>query len=45
MHSVDRAIELGAENITVHTLALKRSSTLVTEDEKDTVTEKNIEKI
>ena len=45
MHSVDRAIELGAENITVHTLALKRSSTLVTEDEKDTVTEKNIEKM
>lgn len=43
--SVDRAIELDAENITVHTLALKRSSTLVTEDEKDTVTEKNIEKM
>ncbi len=41
--SVDRAIELGAENITVHTLALKRSSTLVTENEKDSVTEKNIE--
>lgn len=41
--SVNRAIELGAENITVHTLALKRSSTLVTENEKDTVTEKNIE--
>lgn len=42
-NSVDRAIELGAENITVHTLALKRSSTLVTENEKDSVTEKNIE--
>lgn len=41
--SVDRAIELGADNITVHTLALKRSSTLVTENEKDSVTEKNIE--
>ncbi len=41
--SVDRAIELGAENITVHTLALKRSSTLVTEDETDTVTKKNVE--
>ncbi len=41
--SVNRAIELGAENITVHTLALKRSSTLVTENEKGSVTEKNIE--
>lgn len=29
--SVDRAIELGAENITVHTLAMKRSSEIVTE--------------
>ncbi len=44
-NSVDRAIGLGADNITVHTLALKRSSTLVTEDEKDSVTEKNIEKM
>ena len=43
--SVDRAVELGAENITVHTLALKRSSTLVTENETDSVTEKNIEKM
>lgn len=41
-HSVDRAIELGADNITVHTLALKRSSTIVTEDEKDSVTEAHI---
>ena len=44
-NSVNRAIELGAENITVHTLALKRSSTLVTENEKASVTEKNIEKM
>lgn len=44
-HSVDRAIELGAENITVHTLALKRSSSLVTENDTDSVTEKNIEKM
>ena len=44
-YSVNRAIELGADNITVHTLALKRSSTLVTEDEKDSVTEKNVEKM
>lgn len=29
-HSVDKAIELNAENITLHTLALKRSSTIVT---------------
>ncbi len=42
-NSVDRAIALGAENITVHTLCLKRSSTLVTEDETDSVTKDNIE--
>lgn len=42
-YSIDRAIELGAENITVHTLALKRSSTLVTENERDSVTERDIE--
>lgn len=41
--SVDRAVELGAENITVHTLALKRSSELVTEDETDSVNKKNVE--
>lgn len=41
--SVNKAISLGADNITVHTLALKRSSTLVTEDETDSVTSKNIE--
>ena len=35
--SVDRAINLGADNITVHTLALKRSSTIVTENESDSV--------
>lgn len=29
-HSVDRAIELNPENITLHTLALKRSSRIVT---------------
>ncbi len=44
-NSVDRAIELGAENITVHTLALKRSSTLVTEDETDSVTQKYVEEM
>ncbi len=44
-NSVDSAIKSGAENITVHTLCLKRSSTLVTEDETDTVTEKNVEKM
>lgn len=35
--SVDKAISLGAENITVHTLALKRAATLVTEGLTDTV--------
>ena len=35
--SVDRAIHLGADNITVHTLALKRSSAIVTENESDSV--------
>lgn len=35
--SVDKAVELGADNITVHTLALKRSSSIVTENASDTV--------
>lgn len=35
--SLDKAIELSPENITVHTLALKSSSTLVTSDETDRV--------
>ena len=42
---MDNAIGLGAENITVHTLALKRSSNIVTEDEKDTVNAENIEQM
>lgn len=41
-NSVNRAIELGADNITVHTLALKRSSTIVTENESDSVTDRDI---
>lgn len=32
--TLDKAIELSAENITVHTLALKRSSNIVTESRK-----------
>lgn len=43
--SVDKAIELGAENITVHTLALKRSASLVTENESDSVSAENIEEM
>lgn len=43
--SVNRAIELGADNITVHTLALKKSSAIVTENEKDSVNSANIEKM
>lgn len=35
--SVDKAVALGADNITVHTLALKRSSTIMTENASDTV--------
>jgi len=35
--SIEKAIALGAENITVHTLALKKSASLVTEDETGTV--------
>ncbi len=35
-NSVNRAIEMGADNITVHTFAMKRSSTFVTENEKAT---------
>ena len=33
-YSLEQAIALNPENITVHTLSLKRSSTIVTEDEK-----------
>lgn len=40
--SVDRAIHLGADNITVHTLALKRSSAIVTENESDSVNAEGI---
>ena len=40
--SVSRAIELGADNITVHTLALKRSSTIVTENECEALTDTDI---
>lgn len=36
-NSVDKAISLGADNITVHTLALKRSSAIVTENECESV--------
>lgn len=36
-NSVDRAIALGAENITVHTLAMKRSSEIVTEHTEGTL--------
>ncbi len=43
--SVDKAITLGADNITVHTLALKKSSTIVTENEKDSVSSDNIERM
>ncbi len=44
-NSVDKAISLGAENITVHTLALKRSSTIVTQNESDGITEKDVSKM
>lgn len=40
-HSIDSAIALSPENITVHTLALKRSSTIVTQSESGTL-DKNI---
>ncbi|MBQ8183173.1 MAG: coproporphyrinogen dehydrogenase HemZ [Clostridia bacterium] len=40
--SLDRAIELGADNITVHTLALKRSSTIVTENESASVSAEGV---
>ncbi len=39
--SIDSAIELEPENITVHTLALKRSSTIVTESESGNL-DKNV---
>lgn len=40
--SVDKAIELGADNVTVHTLALKRSSTIVTENESGSLSHKDV---
>lgn len=43
--SVDKAVTLGADNITVHTLALKKSSTIVTENEKDSVSSDDIERM
>ncbi len=43
--SVDKAISLDAENITVHTLALKRSSNIVTENESDSLSEKDVSKM
>ena len=44
-NSVDKAIALGADNVTVHTLALKKSSTIVTENEKDSVSGDDIERM
>ncbi len=43
--SVNKAISLDADNITVHTLTLKRSSNIVTENEKETVSSNDIEKM
>ena len=36
-NSIDKAIELSPENITVHTLALKRAATIVTQGESESV--------
>lgn len=41
--SVNKAVELSAENITVHTLALKRASSLVTEGHIDSVSKDTVE--
>ncbi len=35
--SVDKAVSLNPENITIHTLSLKRSSTIVTDEKQDTL--------
>lgn len=43
--SVDKAIALGADNITVHTLALKKSSTIVTENEAGKLSAESIEEM
>ncbi len=40
--SVDKAIALGADNITVHTLALKKSASIVTENESDKLNAESI---
>ncbi len=44
-NSIDRAVELSADNITVHTLALKTSSSLVTENEQGSVSGRDIEEM
>lgn len=41
-NSVNKAVSLNPDNITVHTLALKTSSFIVTENESDTVTDESI---
>ncbi len=43
--SVNKAISLDADNITVHTLTLKRSSNIVTENEKEIINASDIEKM
>ncbi len=43
--SVDKAIALGADNITVHTLALKRSSSIVTENDSESVSAEGVSKM
>ncbi len=43
--SVDKAVELEADNITVHTLALKKSATIVTENESESLEKENISKM
>ena len=43
--SVDRAIELGADNITVHTLALKKSASIVTENDSSSLSDRDISRM
>ncbi|MBO5433403.1 MAG: coproporphyrinogen dehydrogenase HemZ, partial [Clostridia bacterium] len=41
-NSINKAVSLNPDNITVHTLALKTSSFIVTENESDSVTDESI---
>ena len=44
-HSIDKTVELNPENITVHTLALKKASTIVEENSEGELSPENVEEM